>query len=99
MDAIREELKPIKKDINRLDTRVEQNTTRLDTMEQDINRLKVLMENDIPKQFNLLAEGQRLLLERMQRPDKVDNLESRVDTLETVVKSHSADIAELKKAL
>ena len=76
--AIREELNPIK---------------------QDINRLKVLMEHDIPEQINPLAEGHSLILERMPKSDEIEELFYRVDTLETVVKSHSADIAELKKAL
>jgi archaellum component FlaC len=97
--AIKEELSPIRQDIARMQqdiSRIDQNMTRMD---QDITRLKIQIENDIPRQFNLLAEGQSLILKRLPKPGKAEDLEDRVDVLETVVTAHSADIAELKRAL
>jgi hypothetical protein len=83
--------------------RLDQNIQRLQIhMEQDIQglqRLQILMENDIPKQINLLAEGQALILERLPKPNEVEELSFRVDTLETVARRHTAEITELKKAL
>jgi hypothetical protein len=90
--AIKEEISPIKQDIARL----EQNMSQLD---QDMTRLKILMENDIQKQLNLLAEGQRLILERLPKPGVIEELQDRVDTHEIVLTKHSVEIAALKKAL
>lgn len=104
--AIREELNPIKQDMTRMDqdikrigldiSRIDQNMTH---MEQEITRIKIVMENDVQRQLNLLAKGQRLILERLTKPAVIEDLTNRIDTLETVVTHHSADIAELKKAL
>jgi uncharacterized coiled-coil DUF342 family protein len=89
---IRQELSPMRQDIDVL---------KQDVIEirQDVNRLTILMEHDIPKQINLLAEGQRMILDRLPKRNETEELSGRVDTLETVVTTHSADIAKLKKAL
>lgn len=60
--------------------------------------VKILIDADITPKFNLLAENQELLLERVPSRDDLELLESRLDTLELVVKKHSREIAELKKA-
>jgi septal ring factor EnvC (AmiA/AmiB activator) len=111
--AIREELSPVRQDITRMGQdiarieknmlQMEQNISRMGQditrMDQDITWLKVQMENEIPRQLNLLAEGQSIILERLPKPGKLEAIEDRVDILETAVTRHSADIAELKKAL
>jgi len=84
-------------------SRIDQNMARMDQdisrMDQDITRIKIILEHDIPKQLSLLAEGQSIILERLPKPGKAEEIEDRVDVLETVVTMHSADIADLKKAL
>ena len=69
-----------------------------DQKEQIIHEVKVLIEADVMPKFNLLADGQAAILEKMAPADKLEALEDRVTVLEAVTKKHSRDILELKKA-
>ncbi len=71
-------------------------------IEQNLRRdiahdAQVLMDTEFARKFDLLAEGQSLILEKLIAREEMDALESRVDTLERVVKQHSREFA-LKKA-
>lgn len=59
---------------------------------------RVLIESSIIPKFNLLAEGQQTLLETLAPKSRVEELEEEVDFLKSIIKLHSAQIAELKKA-
>lgn len=59
---------------------------------------RVLIESSIMPKFNLLAEGQQTLLETLAPKSRVDELEEEVDFLKSIIKLHSEQIAELKKA-
>lgn len=60
--------------------------------------MKVLLDTEVQTRFNLLAEGQADMLRRMPNEDDMDIIDGRLDTLEAVVKKHSREIAELKRA-
>ena len=59
---------------------------------------RVLIESSIMPKFNLLAEGQQTLLETLAPKRRVEALEEEVDFLKSIIKLHSEQIAELKKA-
>lgn len=59
---------------------------------------RVLIESSIMPKFNLLAEGQQTLLETLTPKSRVEELEEEVDFLKSIIKLHSEQIAELKKA-
>lgn len=59
---------------------------------------RVLIESSIMPKFNLLAEGQQTLLETLAPKSRVEELEEEVDFLKSIIKLHSEQIAELKKA-
>ncbi len=59
---------------------------------------RVLIESSIMPKFNLLAEGQQTLLETLAPKNRVEELEEEVDFLKSIIKLHSEQIAELKKA-
>ena len=59
---------------------------------------RVLIESSIMPKFNLLAEGQQTLLETLAPKIRVEELEEEVDFLKSIIKLHSEQIAELKKA-
>lgn len=59
---------------------------------------RVLIESSIMPKFNLLAEGQQTLLETLAPKSRVEELEEDVDFLKSIIKLHSEQIAELKKA-
>ena len=57
-----------------------------------------MMEAYFELKFNLLADGQKLIQEKMLPAEALDTVEDRVDVLEAVVKLHSREIEKLKKA-
>lgn len=71
---------------------------RLDAIYQRTERLEVLLENDLPKQIQTLAEGHKDILDRIPEAEEIDALRSRVRTLERVVTDHTNEIKDLKKA-
>ena len=57
-----------------------------------------MMEAYFDPKFNLLADGQKTILEKKKKKNRVDQLEAEVDFLKTIIRSLSRDVAELKKA-
>lgn len=73
--------------------------TKLAEAEQRIAKNTVtLMDAEFSSHFNLLAEGQEDILRRMPSEEDMDIIDGRLDILEAVVKKHSREIQELKKA-
>lgn len=63
--------------------------------------MQTIVDADIKPKFDLLADSQQAILERldgMASPEDLEILESRVDTLERVVKTIKRDLAAMKKA-
>ena len=60
--------------------------------------MHVIVESEITPKFNLLVEGQQTLLETLAPKSRVEELEEEVDFLKSIIKLHSEQIAELKKA-
>lgn len=67
-------------------------------LDEATQRMKVLLDTEVNKKFNLLAENQELLLERLPDPEASELLERRVDTLELAVRRLSRQVTELQKA-
>lgn len=65
---------------------------------QETAATRVLIESSIMPKFNLLAEGQQTLLKTLAPKSRVEELEKEVDFLKSIIKLHSEQIAELKKA-
>lgn len=65
---------------------------------QDIMKgVSVLMEQEFRPQFNLLAEGQQIILEKLGPLEDLEVLETRVSALEAMVKKINRELAQLKK--
>lgn len=60
--------------------------------------MRVIVESEITPKLNLLADGQKTLLETLAPKSRVQELEEEVDFLKSIIKLHSQQIAELKKA-
>ena len=60
--------------------------------------VKVLLDTEVTTKFNLLAEGIEDIQRRMPSEDDIDIIDGRLDTLEAIVKKHSREISDLKKA-
>lgn len=65
---------------------------------ESARQMNIAIENLISPQFRTLAEGQSVLLEKLAPRNRVEELEAEVELLKSVIRLHSAEIAELKKA-
>lgn len=88
---------------NLLDTQTSRMMDAMEAQKKEILRetassTRVLIESSIIPKFNLLAEGQQTLLETLAPKSRVEELEEEVDFLKSIIKLHSEQIAELKKA-
>jgi len=66
--------------------------------EEIAHLMRVIVESDLSPKLDLLFEKLDGLEERMVEPSELDGLKDRLDVLESVVRTHSRDIAALKKA-
>lgn len=88
---------------NLLDTQTSRMMDAMEAQKKEILRetassTRVLIESSIIPKFNLLAEGQQTLLETLAPKSRVEELEEEVGFLKSIIKLHSEQIAELKKA-
>ena len=60
--------------------------------------VQVLMESQFQPQFNLLAEGQQAILEKLVPRSRVDDLEDEVKFLKSMVRRMDDELQALKKA-
>lgn len=59
---------------------------------------KILLETEVNTKFNLLAEGQQAILEKLVPHSRVDDLEDEVKFLKSIVRQMNEDLQVLKKA-
>ena len=69
-----------------------------DAMQADISGTKVRLDTEIERKINLLAEGQELMLEKLERLDDMEVMDTRITALEAMVKKLNRDIEKLKRA-
>lgn len=88
---------------NLLDTQTSRMMDAMEAQKKEILQetaaaTRVLIESSIMPKFNLLAEGQQTLLETLAPKSRVEELEEEGDFLKSIIKLHSEQISELKKA-
>ena len=69
------------------------------TLEQAARNMQVILENTVMKQLQLLAEGQRMILETLAPKTKTDELEEEIIFLKTSVRMHSEQLEEHQKQI
>lgn len=79
-----------------MESRIDQ---KLEKQKQDImHDVKVLLDTEVTTQFNLLAEGQQTILEKLERLDDMEVMDTRITALEAMVKKLNREMEKLKKA-
>ena len=63
-----------------------------------MQEVSVLMESKFIPQFNLLAEGQRTIIDRLVPSSRIEELEDEVKLLKIVVRQLSEDFLAFKNA-
>ena len=70
-------------------------------MESQTAKINLIVENDVTKKINLIYEKLDSIdekLEKMPTPEDLAIANGRIEVLEAIVKKHSREISDLKKA-
>lgn len=70
----------------------------LEEINQRLVSVEVAQENILIPQIQALAEGQKTILETLATKSKVEALEEEVELLKSIIKMHTNQINDLKKA-
>ena len=101
MGSLKEDVGTLKEDVGTLKEDIAAHKREMATKE-DLRHAKgemmALMEAYFEPKFDLLAEQIKLIQEKQVPMEAMEQTEDRLDVLEAVVKSHSAEIRRLKKA-
>lgn len=62
------------------------------------HRMNVILESAIMPKFNLLAENQKTMMETRIPEDDFEDVKEDVQMLRAIVRKHSQEIKELKRA-
>ena len=60
--------------------------------------VKVLLDTEVTPKFNLLAENQKIMLDKLAPKSELEELRSEVSVLKLAIRTINQEIAELKKA-
>lgn len=71
---------------------------KLEPIRDEISGIKVIIDTEIRRDINLLAEGQAAILARLPDPAEMEDVQERLSAAETVLKVHSQEIHKLKLA-
>lgn len=93
LQAIAEMMKGME---SRIDQKLEKQ--RQDTLDESTRHMKLLLDTEVTPRFNLLAEGQQAILEKLERLDDMEVMDTRITALEAMVKKLSREMEKLKKA-
>lgn len=102
MDRMDQRMGQMQEQLDRVDERSQRTADLLETVDERSQRTAVLMEADIMPKLQLLYEGHQGIVEKLKTLDEVKELaedtRDKVGVIYAVVKQHSRDITELKRA-
>lgn len=67
-------------------------------LDENTRRMKLLLDTEVQTKFNLLAEGQRDILDALTPKSEIEELRNEVSVLKLAIRTMNQEIAELKKA-
>lgn len=67
-------------------------------LDESTQRMKILLDTEVTPKFNLLAENQSIMMEKLERLDDIEVMDTRITALEAMVKKLNRDVEKLKKA-
>jgi archaellum component FlaC len=98
MDGMEQRMDGMEQRMDGMEQRMDGMEQRMGGMEQRMDRFEILLEHDIPKQLQLLAEGHQGIVKCLPKENELDAIRSRVSTLERISADHSEEIRILKQA-
>ena len=67
-------------------------------LDESTRRTKLLLDTEVTTRFNLFAEGQQTILEKLERLDDMEVMDTRINALEAMVKKLNREMEKLKRA-
>jgi hypothetical protein len=67
-------------------------------LDESTQRMKILLDTEVTPKFNLLAENQKIMLDKLPPKSELEELRSEVSVLKLAIRTINQEIAELKKA-
>lgn len=93
LQAIAEMMKGME---SRIDQKLEKQKQEI--LDEGTRRMKLLLDTEVTTRFNLLAEGQQTILEKLEHLDDMEVMDTRITALEAMVKKLNREMEKLKKA-
>lgn len=93
LQAIAEMMKGME---SRIDQKLEKQKQEI--LDESARCMKLLLDTEVTTRFNLLAEGQKTILEKLERLDDMEVMDTRITALEAMVKKLNREMEKLKKA-
>lgn len=91
-----------KEDLQQISDLMEKQKSEInDLMDAKLSPISLVIENEIRPQLKALAEGQHTILAKLDEltpKTKTEQLEDQIEMMKSVIKLHTIEIAELKKA-
>jgi len=66
-------------------------------LDETTQRMKVLLDTEVTPKFNLLAENQKIMLDKLAPKSELEELRSEVSVLKLAIRSINQEIAELMR--
>lgn len=80
------------------ETSQQMQSMRAEILDETTHRMKVLLDTEVQTKFNLLAEGQQNILDKLVSRSRVEELEDEVKFLKSVVRQINEEVQALKRA-
>ena len=64
-----------------------------------VHDIQVIIENTVSKQLELLAEGQRTIIETLTPKSETEELKEEVNVLKSVIRMHAKQLAEQQQEI
>ena len=81
---------------SRIDQKMEKQKQEI--LDESTRRMKLLLDTEVTAKFNLLAEGQQAILEKLVPMSRIEAVEADIAILKQAVRAMNQEIDELKKA-
>lgn len=98
MDSIDQRMDSMDQRMDSMDQRQTRTEELLEQMQSDVSGIKVRLDVEVRDRFNLLAENQQIMLEKLERLDDMEVMDTRITALEAMVKKLNREMEKLKKA-
>lgn len=91
-DTLEQIDKKLEKQNQQINEKLEKQSQRL------LDEFNIVIEDKVSHEIRIIAEGHMDIIERLPNVSAMDDMKSRIRTLERIVKEHSQTINHLKQA-